>query len=292
MKWINKHWRGLTRLVAAVLFGAGVFCGYWWLYRFAPLRKTLDPEWVASHAPRSYWREVQKGIHRGMWFHDDGFTVGLYGDKAWAEWIMARVEPGIGMGCIGEGPTHSATAMRYITNHDLGEEADVWLVWWRENKSKTQAEWIADGFGKHGFEISLPPAYEQIEILLNILGNPVTNAEYSLPGGIKYNAFRTLRDSGFNPVEYAVEHPSVSQEIKSGLSEYLRMERIFPAGNGIGILSFGSPNDDLGWEGRPLPFLVTTRFQVIANTLVFGLPVLGAALFLLSFRKGAHPGIV
>ncbi|MCC5846361.1 MAG: hypothetical protein JJU05_19095 [Verrucomicrobia bacterium] len=286
MTWIRKHWRGWIRFAAAVLFGAGLFCGYWWFYKLAPLRKTLDSEWVALHAPRVYWREVQKGIHRGMWFHDDAFTVGLYGDKVWAEWIMARVEPGTGMGCVGEGLTHSATAMKYITNHDLGEEANAWLSWWRENKSKTQVEWIADGFGKHGFEISLPPGYGQVPVLLKILGNPETNAEYSLPGGIKYNAFRALRDSGFNPVEYALEHSSVSSEIKSGLIEYLRMERLWPSGNGIGILSFGSPKDDLGWEGRPLPPLVTTRFQVIANAIVFGLPVLGAALFLLSVRQG------
>ena len=84
----------ILRTLSLLLLGLGMFCGYWWFYKLAPARRTLDPEWHASHSQREYWREVQKGIHRGMWLHDDGFAVGMYGDKAWAEWIMAHVKPG------------------------------------------------------------------------------------------------------------------------------------------------------------------------------------------------------
>jgi len=146
MRWIRQHWRGICRGIAVLLLLGGAFCGYWWFYKLAPSRRTLSPEWYSSHSQQEYWREVQKGIHRGMWFHDDGFTVGMYGDKSWADWIMKHVTPGQSMGCIAGGPCHSASAMQKITNQDVGENADDWLVWWEKNRSKSQEEWIADGF--------------------------------------------------------------------------------------------------------------------------------------------------
>lgn len=38
------------------------------------------------------------------------WTVGMFGDKSWAQWIMDHVEPGTSMGCLGGRPCHSATA--------------------------------------------------------------------------------------------------------------------------------------------------------------------------------------
>ena len=198
---------------------------------------------------------------------------------------MARVKPGTTLGCMGEGPTHSATSMAYITNHDLGDNADDWITWWRENRFKTQEEWIEDGFHKHGFEVNVPPTTDQIPVLLEVLGTIQTNNQYSLPREIKYNAFRCLREIGFEPVSYAIEMQPVSGDIKSGLLEYARMDRRWPAENGVGILPFGPQNSDGSWDGRPLPPILTTRFQVSANAIIFGLPSMGLILLFLSFRN-------
>ncbi len=281
---MKQHGRGLLRVLAVLLIGTGGFCGYWWFYKFAPSCRTLDPKWYAAHSQREYWREVQKGIHRGRWFHDDGFTVGEYGDKSWAEWIMAHVTPGSDMGCMGGGLCHSASSMRYITNQDVGDNADAWLDWWDKHKSKSQEEWIAQGFRQRGFEIDVPPTLAQAPRLLSLLGNSETNKLTAIPGEMKYNAFRCLRDSGFEPVAYALSNRMVSAEIERGLLEYARMERQGAAARSVGIRLFGKKDEDQ-WEGMALPPMLKTRFQIMANTLSIGLPLFGVALLLLSFRR-------
>ena len=283
MKRQKQHWRGITRVVAVLLICAGAFCGYWWLYKLAPSRRTLDREWYASHSQREYWIEVQKGIRRGMWFHDDGFTVGMYGDKSWAEWIMAHVKRGTSMGCIGDGPCHSATSMRYITNQDVGEDADAWLDWWEKNKSKSQQEWMRDGFRALGLEIGVPPTAEQTPSLLALMGNSETNQAKAIREEMKYNAFRCLRDSGFNPVAFALSNQMASTEIQSGLLEYAKNERFWPSASRVGILSF--PNKDEDRKSMPIPAMLEPRFQIIANALVFGLPLIGTVVMIFSFRR-------
>lgn len=284
MRWIKQHWRALFRVLAALLIGGGLFCGYWWFYKLAPSRRTLNPEWYISHSQREYWTEVQKSIHRGVWFHDDGFTVGKYGDKSWAEWIMAQVSPGGNMGCIGGGPCHSANSMRHITNQDVGEDADAWLDWWDKNKSKSQEEWIADGFRQRGFEVDVPPTSAQAPYLLSLLGTSETNELSAVPGEMKYNAFRCLRDSGFQPVAYAISNRRVSAEVEHGLMEYARRDRHWPAASGVGILPFGKKDED-PWEGMARPAMLDTKFQIMANTLSTGLPLFGVALLILSVRR-------
>lgn len=282
MKWLKQRWRGLSRVLAVLLIGSGGLCGYWWFYKLAPSRRTLNPEWCAAHSQREYWNEVQKGIHRGMWFHDDGFTVGTYGDKSWAEWIMSHVKPGTTMGCM-DSPCHSASSMRYITNQDVGEDADAWLGWWQKNKFKTQEEWIADGFHHCGFEIDVPPTPEQMPALLALLGSSETNALKAIRAEVKYNAFRCLRDSGFDPVAFALSNRIVTAEIKRGLLEYAKEQRLWASVSDVGILPFGQKHDD--WKHIALPVVLTPRFRLTANALVFGLPLIGVALLLCSTRK-------
>ena len=217
-----------------------------------------------------------------MWSHDDGFAVGSYGDKSWAEWIMAHVTPGTSMGC-GDQPCHAATAMRDITNQDAGEDADAWLIWWKENQSKSQQEWIADGFRHRGIDVDVPPKAEQTPVLLALLGSPETNELTTIPKEMKYNAFRCLRDSGFEPVAFALSHRMVSAEIERGLLEYAKWEHDWPSASGVGILPFGDRAD--ASKDGPIPQILEPGFQVTANALVFGPPILGAALLIWSLRK-------
>lgn len=247
-----------------------------WFRRVAPFMRTQDPEWCSAHSDEAYWIEAQKAIHRGMWVHDTGFIVGRYGDKRWAEWIMARVKPGQDMGCSSEGLCHSANAMRDITNHDAGPSANDWLGWWESNKSKSQAEWIAAGFRQRGFNVEVPPKPGEFPILLAILGNTATNKSEAIPGWMKYNAFRCLRDSGFEPVGFALSNRQVSAEVAVGLLAYAERNRRALEASAVGTLPFAvkaPENDELA---RPIS--LRRSFRVAVHALIFGPLAVGAWL--------------
>lgn len=226
---------------------------------------------------------MQRGIHRGMWMHDDGFAVGKFGDKAWAEWIMSHVRPGTTMGCLGGYPLHSATAMQYLTNQDVGEDADAWLAWWKKNKSKSQVEWIADGFAEAGFAIDVPPTPDQTDTILTLLGDPEADESDSIPERLKYNAFRCLRDSGFDPVQFALSNRAISPDVERGLLDYSRRHRRLPEAMGLGVLPFADQDD--AWEGYSLPPLLQPAVQVTAYALIVAPAAFGAVLILWSFRR-------
>jgi hypothetical protein len=283
MKRWNRGWRLLTRLTGLLLLVAGACVAYGWFYKLGPARRTLDPQWVSRHSHQEYWREVQKGIHRGVWLHDDGRTVGMLGDKSWAEWIMNHVTPGGSMGCLGGEPCHSATAMRFITNQDVGEDADAWLDWWEKNKSKSQEQWIVDGFAQHGLEIAVPPTRDQTPAILTLLGNPETKESVAIAEHLKYNAFRVLRDSGFDPLRFALSDRPVSADVERGLLEYGKWQRRWPEAFGVGILPIA--NHDEGPEEQALPLLLMPRFRMTAYMLVFAPLVVGIVLTVWPFRK-------
>ena len=286
MRWISRHQQGVWRGVAVLLLLSGFFCGYWWFYKLAPARRTLSPEWNTSHSEREYWREIQKGIDRGLWFCDYGYTVGRCGDKVWAEWIMAHVKPEMSMSsCMGSGLAHSATAMRLITNQDAGKNAEDWLRWWEKNKSKSQIEWISDGFRQHGLSVKIPPSPDQIPSFLELIGKPKTLGQSRADKHLRYNAFRCLRDSGFEPVAYALANRTVSPEVERGLLEYVQMKRPWPQASDVGVLPIGGK--DASMEPRPLPFMLETRFQIAANAIVFGQILLGLAALLRSYKSKA-----
>jgi hypothetical protein len=292
--------RIVMRIAGVLLVMVSLFVSYWWFYKLAPWRCTLDPYWRTAHSEQEYWREVQKGIHRGMWQHDDGFAVGRYGDKSWARWIMNHVEPGMDMGCMGTGPCHSDYAMQHITNQDVGENSDEWLRWWETNGAKSQEEWILDGFAQYGVVIDIPPTAEQtkarfvqhdvvadlqlpaeqIEALLALIGDSETDETKAIPVHVKYNAFRWLRDSGFDPVAFVVSNRTISEQAVEGVLKYSKHQRRWPKANEVGILPFGK----VVWEYSS-PRLMEPDFQAAAYTLSF-LPLgIGTGLIVWSFRK-------
>lgn len=281
MKWSKEHGNCACRVGGVLLLLAGFLAAYGWHFTLAPWRRTFDPKWVNSHSPLEYWREAQKGIRRCAWSHDDGFTVGMFGDKSWAEWIMRHVKPGTAMDCMGT-PCHSATAMRSLSNQDVGEDGDAWLDWWEKNRTKSQEEWIEDGFRQRGLAIDVPPTPEQAPLLLEVLGSSETNKSGA---ELKYNAFRCLRDSGFEPVAFVLSNRTVSAEIERGLLKYAVFQRRWPAAGGVGILPFGKTED--ACDSVALPALLTKTFQGIAYVLVFGPLLLGTGLLAWSFRKKA-----
>ena len=194
---------------------------------------------------------------------------------------MKHVEPGSYMNGPGN-LCHSVTSMQYISNQDQGGYADDWLDWWEKNKTKSQEQWIAEGFEQHGVKVNIPPTEEQRPRLLVLLNKSDPN-NTSTFDGLKYNAFRCLRDSGFDPVEYAISNPKMSDEIKRGLREYERLERRFPAVLGLGILPFAKQEVDLDSYGTS--GLLTTQFQVIAYTSSIGSLLLRRAHCLVTSEK-------
>ena len=257
-------------LSGVALISFALFTGYRWYYKLAPSKKVLDPEWVSAHSPEAYWNEVQAGIRRGQWNHDDGFAVGRNGDKSWATWIMTRVEPNTSMGCLGSQYYHSATAMEYITNQRVGENSDDWLAWWENNASTSQLEWISDGFKLHDISLDPSPTSNQVKSLLDVLGEKKSDDddnEY-----LRYNAFRWLRDSGFDPVEFVVGDADLSDTHMAGLHEYARREHYFPRALKLGLINLGNDDQEVYFEP---PMMLDPVFEKKMRLQVWGALALG-----------------
>lgn len=270
-------------MIAVLLLLIGAYAAYWWFYKLAPVRRALDPIWHSSHSQQEYWVEVQGAIHSGVWMHDDGFTVGKFGDKSWAKWIMKKVKPGDSMNCFGS-PCHSASSMSLITNQDIGDNADDWLEWWGKNWSKSQEEWIADGFHLKEVNIDVPPRPEQHLVLLALLGDSEPDEFYSVPRHLEYNAFRCLRDTGFDAVKFVIANKELSPEIERGLLRYAKFEHRWPSASNVGILPFANTErDELG---RPLPRILGWQFQAVVYLLIF-IPVLTGIALLVRSKKAA-----
>jgi hypothetical protein len=248
----------------------GMAVAFWWHYLMSPVRRSLDTRWVVSHSPQHYWDQVQAAIRRGTWHHEVGFAVGYYGDKSWAEWIMTRVRAGENMGCSAR-LNHSATSMQYITNQDAGESADGWLAWWGANRHKSQIDWIADGFCQRGVEVTFPPTERQIEELLGLLGNPDAQA---VPDYVKYNAFRCLRESKFEPVEYLLTRGEMPTRREAGLRQYEQYLDRFPRAGSAGILPL-EPLDDDRYQ---LPALLLPETQIAVQAAMWVPFVVGMCL--------------
>jgi hypothetical protein len=279
-KWIRQHWRTIARIVAFLLLLGSAFVAYFWFYAIAPLRHTLDPSWFRRHSVEAYWTEVRTGIQRYRWGHHD--PVGLYADANFMSWAMAHMEPGEDISGCGGG--HRDSDFRQIANQDVGESATEWLAWWKKNGSKPQEEWIRDGFTHYGVTVAVPPSDADTTPLLTLLGNMSTNKTDQIPGFVKYNAFRWLRDSGFNPVAFAVSNltASTQAEVKTGLLEYLRQERIFPKRDHVGELMFGKTIDP--YAGYCRPAMLEPGFKIGVYGLVFGLPCVAAGLIAWTLR--------
>ena len=284
MRWIRQHWRVVVRILAVLLVLPSVCLAYFWFYTIAPVRHSLDPAWYRCHSAEAYWAEVKTGIQRYRWGHDG--PVGLFADAEFMAWGMSQTEPDDDISGCSAG--HRDSYFRQITNQDPGESAAEWLAWWKENASKSQEEWKRDGFTPYGVTVSIPPSEADAIPLLTLLGNVSTDESDRIPDFVKYNAFRWLRDSDFNPVVFAISHVtnSTPTEIKMGLFEYLRHERAFPTRDHVGELRFAEKEDP--YADRFLPAMLQPRFKAGVYGIVFGLPCLSAALITLTLRKPRH----
>jgi hypothetical protein len=318
---IRKYGRWVIRGIGVLFVLIGLYLACWWFYKLAPMRHTCDPEWCGVHSAAAGWKEMQKSAERGMWQHDVGILMGQYGNKAWAARIVQGLTPDTDMSCFGN---HKEYALCGITNQDAGS-AEAWIAWWAKNKNKSQLEWIRDGFAERGVALKIPcphevtdaelrtrdepgdseteiprfdnaPTHEQIEALLTLLGTPDPDVaeeataenqgkNAGVPDYVKYNAFRWLRDTDFDPIEFLLSNKTVSVPVQRGVREYAAYQHRYPEQDSIGILPFdGEPRDGLiaaGDRGQ----IATPRFQRIAMLVIFLPLCLGAVLIALSLRR-------
>lgn len=289
MKWITRHSTFLRRACGCLLIGAGVFVAYWWSYKLAPMRRLADPEWRAAHSAQAHWQEEQKKYNRLSASPDlcfAGDMIGYYGDKQWCLWLVDKMH-GNGnfrvCGC-------TETALMLMANRHEHE----WKEWADAHGDETQEEWIRDGFAQRGVSVHLPPQPEDTVPLLEILGHRTwstlwggpqgTNAPEAFPRYFQYNAFRWLRDSGFDQTTFAVSNaPALTSDVVTvGLMQYTKWDAAYPRHDGVGILAFGKDSDEDCWGEPPL---LTLRFQAAAWLLV-AIPILAGVVVLCWRRKG------
>ena len=297
--------------VLLLLFSGAVVYGRY--YILGPALRITDPQWRSLHSDDAFWLETQESMRRMGWAHNDGFYAGEFADKPFMEELMSTMHPADEFGCFSG---HKECALALITNHgpedSEGYNGQTWLDWWEENKTKSQEEWIADGFAEVGIEVHCPPTEEDFEPLLMLLGTDaqerddeddeddddgylawqfeesgllLEDEKGEIPRHLAYNAYRWLRDSGkFDPVEYAMTNvnEATPESVKRGLREYYsRMERSSTEGR-VGILTFGKELPDYDPD---VPWFLHTDGIATVYSMVSIPMILGAFLIGISLRK-------
>lgn len=278
--------RSIARISSGLLFLLlGSTAAYWWFYKLGPTRRLSDPVWLRNHSEAARWAEGQEDYHRlgrspDLFFRSD--RIGYYGDESWCHWLAERAAhfPSFRVcGC-------TAHALELMANQDvLASNA------WREaNRGRSQEQWLQDGFRAFGVTVQLPPSTNDFIPLLRLLGQrswnslthsrPPTNAPGAIPTYAKYNAFRWLRDSGFQPGKFVASNAVAmsDKEVVVGLLAYAQWQGSFPAGNGLGILRFGRDQTDYRDDATTAPSFVGSGFKTGVMAMIAALNIAGAWL--------------
>ena len=171
------------------------------------------------------------------------------------------------------------------------------VVWWAAHQDERQEEWIREGFAKKDVHIAMPPSKDDWPKLLRVLG--MKSPDHKRPSGkpapkygdhLRYNAFRSLRDSGFDPVVYLLDNrdASLHVDMSEGLKAYRSQEAQFTAPV-PGTFDF-APRDDWSWyaESFRSPRGVSSSFKV-AITLIATLFAAAGIMLIVRSRRHARP---
>jgi hypothetical protein len=291
MKWFRQHGRNLGKLAGLLLILAGSLVAYGWFYKLAPMRHLADPRWRDSHSEKARWLEEQTDYQR-MGSSPDlefrGDRIGYYGNKNWFLWLEGKATTDKNFRVCG----CTETALAFMSN----QHVNSWGEWTKTNKGRTQEEWIRDGFSQYGVSVRLPPNPSDAEPLLKLIGRKGwnflmggpqgTNAPEAVPSYIQYNAFRWLRDSGFNPTTFAISNATLvaTQDLTVALIKYSRWHGEFPGRDDLGVLAFGNKPE----RAEPLPMMLEPKFRAAAYSLMI-VPVLAGSLLLFFLRAKRKP---
>ena len=269
----------LLRIVGIILGTAGLAAGYFWFFYWGPLRHFCDPAWGRQHSEAAIWDECQICVHRSGWTHDVFAMVGMFGDKQWAQWIVDHVQSDDDFRGCNAG--HKDHALRLLTNQDAGKSVADWRDWWERNKSKSQEDWIREGFPKYDVNLQTPLTPANTIALLK-LAVYMEEKPASVPDYIQYNAFRWLRDSDFEPDKFTVKDMPAddADRVLHGLVRFARLSGESPKHEGVGVLKLGKPNTQYDFR----PMMLEPSFQIMANAAIFVPLGTGLILLWLSFR--------
>jgi len=271
----------ILRIIAILLILSGVSIACVWYYVLFSRQRQQNPLWNKQFTPQARWEAIQKSIHLYGWKHYDSNEVGHYGSKDWVTWIMARANEGDSLFHCGVG--HKHTALELITNNSCGFFGcrDAWLKWWQENKSKSQLQWIQEGFANFGVIATKAPSETEQKELLTLLGGTCSKEKKKIPEFIRYNAFRWLRDTGFDPLDYVIskKNRSLSPEIEKGLKAYQYYNGEYPRQNYLGLLQITGKETVPWYEEEPQRLFFSREIQILGNILIT-IPILGGFLML------------
>ncbi|MEQ2005938.1 MAG: hypothetical protein ABMA26_03995 [Limisphaerales bacterium] len=244
-----------------------------WHYWLLPWRRAHNLAWWVEHTPRGQWVEIQKRIHRFGLDHDSSIYIGHYGDERWMEWTIRTLKTDLPPTTCGEGQFHLADAPLYISNQRVTKDAD-WAAWWMTNKTKSQVEWVRDGFKESGLELQPSLTPSNTVALLRLISVKKTLPERS------YNAKRWLRFSNFKPTEFDMASvPSEEREaVQKGLVEFALW--LGEHKDGPGKLSRG---DD--WIAAGMPLVEREDYQTGLNLALLLMAGIGLFLVRLGSRQ-------
>jgi hypothetical protein len=278
--------------IGAVITAGGCLIAIAWWLVFVPMIEVSGMNWNKDRSPHGFWKQKQRALRLGWWQHDDGWAVGKLGGKEWMAPLIAYAESGKDLGCFG---CHRGVALELLTNQNPAKSGDPsveWPKWWAANRHKSQEDWILEGFLADGIQVSKPAAKSEHPTLLRLMGEnhaPANDWEKehprkAHPEHLRFNAFRWLRDSGFDPVKFLLESdPSTLEEaVKNGVVAYTKEMRWLETGP-VGRLAFAVVDDDLYSqmrEKRPQGLQPRMHITVTASAVVLvviGLAVIGLA---------------
>lgn len=294
----HRLFRAIVLTCGFLLVTAGLMATYWWSYKLAPMRHLVDQEWLAAHSEAARWAEEQEDYRRlgsspDLCFRGD--RIGFYGNKEWCLWLLGRIRDSDKFrhcGC-------TDTALALMTN----QRVRSWEEWTEANSARSQEEWIKDGFLDYGVKVHHPPEPEDAAQLLRLLGRQSwdelsegshgTGGPEAVPGHVQYNAYRWLRDSGFEPLQFASTNAQLTSEsdVFRGLLRFAEWRAVYPGDAGLGVLAFGNHSvDGSHFDFRPVIAKPWVRFVVDA---FIAMTTIGGGLLVLCFMKRrVHTNIV
>jgi hypothetical protein len=171
--------------------------------------------------------------------------------------------------------------------------ASSWEQWTDANRGRSQEEWIRDGFVDYGITVHLPPDPQDTLPLVRLLGRKNwnflsagpqgTNAPGAIPSYVHYNAYRWLRDSGFDPAKFASSNTTLVAEsdVLGGLLRFCQWRAAYPGRDGLGVLAFGR-NGTKDWESSMRPPIASGR--VVAGVYAFiMISIIGGLILILRY---------
>jgi hypothetical protein len=304
MTRLGRYLRIAAAVLGVMLLGVGLTAAYWWFYKMAPLRHLADPEWIAAHSAAARWAEEQEDYRRLGSSPDlcwRGDRIGFYGDKKWFLWLEQRLRDPTFRHC-----GCSETALAFMSNQDDDARAN----WTEATRSRSQAEWIKDGFLRYNVTVHLPAQSDDTLPLLRLLGGKDWNylmggkpegsdAINVVPSYVEYNAFRWLRDSGFEPIKFTMANAKLAAEaeISRGLQTFAELRASFQGEHGLGVLAVGSKVEERReLDMRPemaMPWYVNTVNASIAVSTIVGCAlIIWAVRSMRRLKRADKPGAI